>query len=935
MALRYAVGIDLGTSNTALAFAPLDARDPGESVQIFPVPQLLAPGEVRPQLLLPSHLYLAGPHELLPGALDLPWLSDQRAQHDYAVGAFAREQGARVPGRHVSSAKSWLCHPAVDRTAKILPWGAPPEVVRISPVTASARLLLHLREAWDAAHPEARLAEQDLVVTVPASFDEGARALTLRAAAEAGLPRLILLEEPQAAFYDWTRVHRERLEQELLGISLVLVVDVGGGTTDLTLIETRLVPGTAPELRRLAVGDHLLLGGDNMDLAIARHAESRLGVKLGAGQWGSLVQSCRAAKELLLAPEAPEQTKVTVAGQGSRLIGGALSVELGRAEVRALLLDGFFPRASANELPARAARSAGLAELGLPYAADPAITRHAAGFLQRHARTVREAIGNQPVDAVLYNGGALAAQLLADRLTEVVQSWGGKPLARLRNDAPDLAVARGAATYALVRRGLGLRIGGGSPRSYYVGVQSGELPQALCVVQRGAPEGEEREIPGRSFSLLLGKPVRFRLLAASAFRPDQPGDLVALDEELAELPPLQTVVQGAGAAQVKLRAGLTEIGTLELSCETIANPGDAGLPARWKLEFSLRPKEGDEGSEGPVSALPKTIEAARETLQLVFGKKSQAVQGREVKDLWRNLERALGDRALWTLAVNRDLWGVLWAGAAKRRRSGDHERIFLSLCGFMLRPGFGAPLDGWRVEQTFSLFAQGLTHHKEASVWAAWWILWRRVAAGLGEAAQGALFEAIAPHLRPAPKGRVANPGKRPPGLAPDEMVRLLGALELLPPAQKIEAGSWLLERISASPASPVGVAWALGRLGARVPMSRAAQSVVPPQVAAGWLERLLALDFRAGDDAPFAIAQLARLSGDRSRDLDEALRGRAALRLEQIGAPPEWALGIRELRVLEQRDEQRVFGEALPLGLSLGAAPPGHERGPELRPEL
>ena len=926
MAPRYAVGIDLGTSNTALAYAPLDARDPGESVRVFDVPQLTAPGSIGEKPLLPSHLYLPGAHELAEGALDLPWRGDD--QHGYAVGTFARDQGARVPGRHLSSAKSWLCHPAVDRTASILPWGAPPQIVRISPVTASARILLHLREAWDAAHPDARLGEQDLVVTVPASFDEGARALTLRAAAEAGLPKLLLLEEPQAVFYDWTRVHRGKLEEELAGVSLVLVVDVGGGTTDLTLIETQFVPGAAPVLRRLAVGDHLLLGGDNMDLALARHAEALLGVKLGAGQWGSLVQSCRVAKELLLAPSAPERTAVTVPGQGSRLVGGALSVELSRDEVRALLLDGFLPRVRADELPARSARSLGLAELGLPYASDPAITRHLAGFLKRHARTVQEALGRQAVDAVLYNGGALAAPLLADRLTEVVQSWGEKPLKRLRNDAPDLAVARGAATYALVRRGLGLRIGGGSPRSYYVGVQSGDRPEAVCVVQRGAPEGVEEEIPGRSFSLVLGKPVRFRLFAASAFRPDQPGDLVPLqlqhqdelqfqlDEELVELPPLQTVIEGVGAVQVKLRAGLTEIGTLELCCETESGREGSAAPKRWKLEFALRSKSGVAGSsEGMTSALPKTIDAARETLQLVFAKKPQTVQGREVKDLWRNLERILGDRALWTLAVNRDLWGVLWAGAQKRRRSADHERIFLSLCGFTLRPGFGAPLDSWRVEQTFSLFAQGLTHHQEAAVWAAWWILWRRVATGTGEAEQRALFEAIAPHLRPVPKGRVANPGKRPPGLAADEMVRLLGALELLPPAQKIEAGSWLLERLQTA---PVGVVWALGRLGARVPVSRAAQSVVPPEIAAEWLERLLALDFRAGDDAPFAIAQLARLSGDRSRDLDQALRHRAAARLEKIGAPPEWGRAIREVRVLGEKDEQRVFGEALPLGLHL-----------------
>jgi hypothetical protein len=310
-----------------------------------------------------------------------------------------------------------------------------------------------------------------------------------------------------------------------------------------------------------------------------------------------------------------------------------------------------------------------------------------------------------------------------------------------------------------------------------------------------------------------------------------------------------------------------------------------------------------------VSQLPRSIDAAREAISTVCGKKP--VHDANVKDTWRNLERALGDRSDWTLATLRDLWGVLWSGAQKRRRSDDHERVFLSLCGFLLRPGFGAPLDEWRVEQTFSLFGQGLTHHKDAPVWAAWWVLWRRTAAGLPEAAHLALFEAIAPHLRPKPSGRVANPGKKPPGLAVDEMVRLLGALERLPVAAKIEAGGWLLDKL----AQP-GAAWALGRLGARIPVAGAAQSVVPPEEAAAWLEALLAQVKQP--EAQFAIAQIARRSGDRARDLDDALRVRAAETLERVQAPPDWPRGIREVQALGEKDEQRVFGDSLPAGLHL-----------------
>ncbi len=856
MSLRYAVGIDLGTSNTALAYADLSEQDP--RVHVFEVPQLVAQETTQPRSLLPSHLYLASQHEAHAG--------------ETIVGTFARDRGAQVPGRHVASAKSWLCHPSVDRTAAILPWGAPPDVPRLSPVAASAQILAHLRTQWDAAHPDAPLAEQDLIVTVPASFDEGARALTLRAAAEAGFPGLLLVEEPQAAFYDWTRV----------------------GTTDLTLIRTQIPEDGPPVLERIAVGDHLLLGGDNMDMALARTAEQRMGRKLDAAQFGALVQNSRAAKELLLSDKAPERTSVTVPGSGSRLIGGALSAELTRDEVRKLLLDGFFPQVSANDAPARATRSAGLAELGLPYASDPAITKHAAAFLKAHQRTV----GDLRVDAVLYNGGALTPALLADRLTQVISSWRGGEVKRLRNDAPDLAVARGAATYALVRRGLGLRIGGGSPRTYYIGV--GDGGQAVCVVPRGAPEGGEQQLD-RDFSLVLGRPVRFRLFASSGFRPEKAGDLVTVDDALHELPPLQTVIAGEGTVPVRVKAALTEIGTLEIWCEGAQ---------RWKLEFQLR---GDTHESGGVSQLPRNIDAAREQLQIIYGKKP--VGEANVKDLWRNLEKVLGDRANWTLATLRDLWGVLWAGAQKRRRSADHERMFLALCGFLLRPGFGAPLDSWRVEQAWTLHAQGLTHHKEAAVWAAWWILWRRTAAGLPQEAHEMLFEAIAPHLKPLPKQRVANPGKKPPGLAVDEMIRLLGALERLPPSTKVEAGGWLLEKLSEPRPAP-GVAWALGRLGARVPIAGAAHHAVPPEVAAEWLTRLLELDVRAVEDAPFAIMQLARLSGDRARDLDEPLRLRAAAALEKIA--PDWARSIREIAALAEKDEQRVFGEALPLGLHL-----------------
>jgi molecular chaperone DnaK (HSP70) len=434
------------------------------------------------------------------------------------VGELAREQGARVPGRLVTSAKSWLANPRADRTAPILPWGAPEGVPRLSPVEASARFLAHLGAAWDHRHPDAPLAAQEIVLAVPASFDEAARELTLAAARDAGLPGVALIEEPAAAFQDWASRHRGDLEGALAGARHVLVVDVGGGTTDLTLVRAEIRDGR-PALTRLAVGDHLLLGGDNVDLALARAAEARLGERLDAARFASLVAECRRAKERLLAADGPERVAVAVVGRGSRLVASARSVELEREEVRRLVLDGFFPKVGADDRPRRAPRTAGLAELGLPYEPDPAVTRHVAAFLAAHAAEADGRGGLARPDAILVNGGVFTPPELRERLREVVSSWfpGAPPVALLASPALDLAVARGAACAALVRRGIGLRIGGGTPRAFYLGIASAEGERALCVVARHQEEGTRVSVP-RPFALALSRPVRFALYASTHAR---------------------------------------------------------------------------------------------------------------------------------------------------------------------------------------------------------------------------------------------------------------------------------------------------------------------------------------------------------------------------------------------------------------------------------
>ncbi len=606
---RYAIGIDLGTTHSAVSYVDLAASD-GEktSQRVLPITQLTAPGAVEDLELLPSFLYLPHESELAPGDLNLPW----SAARDFAVGEMARSRGAGTPIRLVSSAKSWLCHPGVDRRAAILPADAPPEVPRVSPLEASVRYLTHLREAWDQAHPDAPFGEQDITVTIPASFDPAARELTAEAAAAAGYARMTLLEEPQAALYSWIQKSAGQWRKQVKVGDIILVVDVGGGTTDLSLIAVIEREGNL-ELHRIAVGDHILLGGDNMDLALAHVVARKLaaqGTQADSWQLRALTYACRAAKETLLTDPATDAVPLVVPSRGSKLIGGSIRTELTRAELTQTILEGFFPQVDASARPVSRAR-AGLTQLGLPYAQDAAITRHLAAFLGRQAGALAEIEGlhaTQPEaasflrpTAVLFNGGVFKSGLLVERILQTLNGWlaaeGAAPARLLDGAELDLAVARGAAYYGYVRRGKGVRIRGGTARAYYVAVESSmpavpgfEPPiQALCVAPFGMEEGTEAELPPQEFGLVVGEPVHFRFFGSSVRRQDQVGTLLDYwgPEELQELEEIQATLPAEGrtageVVPVRLHARVTEAGTLELE----AVPRGSG--ERWKVQFDVR-----------------------------------------------------------------------------------------------------------------------------------------------------------------------------------------------------------------------------------------------------------------------------------------------------------------------------------------------------------
>ncbi len=584
------LGIDLGTTNSAIAVAD-DA--PARAVHIT---QVVGPGETAERPTLPSFLLLPSEHEVPSAQLQLPWSGPLR----YAVGTFARDRGAELPHRLVSSAKSWLSNSSIDRTAQVLPFrGAQRELdaemeggERVSPVNASARYLAHLRAAWDDANEDFPADEQDVLVTVPASFDPVARELTVVAAREAGFDKVTLLEEPQAAFYAYLAARGEAWRKDLAPGDVVLVCDVGGGTTDFSLIEVAQQDG-ALALERIAVGDHILLGGDNMDLALAAIAGKQItdaGKTLDAMQQRALVHAARRAKEVLLGDKPPKSVPISILGRGSKLIGGTMKAEVTREQAEGMLVDGFFPVVGAD-VKSQKRRAGGLREMGLPYAHDPAITRHLAEFLGRFDRMP---------SAVLFNGGVMKAAKLQARIVELLRTWAKQDVKVLAGADLDLAVALGAAHYGQVRQGKGVRIRGGTARAYYIGIESampaipGFAPpvKALCVAPQGLEEGSKVELPDDELGLVVGETSNFRFFAAATRKDDTAGVLIEADAPgLGELDPVEKLVEADGERKagdlvpVRLEAHVTEVGTLELWC--VARDGHG----RWKLEYSVRERE--------------------------------------------------------------------------------------------------------------------------------------------------------------------------------------------------------------------------------------------------------------------------------------------------------------------------------------------------------
>jgi hypothetical protein len=943
LSFRYIVGIDLGTTNSALAFVDRTKQGPeARRISFFDIPQLTAPGELGRRPILPSFLYLPGSFDLPPESTALPW----DPSRNYTVGEFAREQGALVPGRLVSSAKSWLCHGGVDRTASILPWGSGTEVARVSPVEAASRYLQHMREAWNAyvarGREGFRLEEQLVVLTVPASFDEVARELTVTAARDAGLPGAVLIEEPLAAFYSWLSQHEENWRDGMRAGQIILVCDVGGGTTDFTIVAVR-EGEKGLRFDRLAVGDHLMLGGDNMDLSLARQLEIKLLGKPGqldSKKWHQLWHQCRKAKEILLGGDdassnRPDHVDITIMGTGRKLIADTFKGSLMRQEVEQTIIDGFFPYTGLDEIP-QGGRRAGLTEWGLPYVQDPAVTRHMAAFWQRFRVLLQQETGRASLypDFLLFNGGAFTPKTIRDRVLSVVRKWfqdrAGDEWApvELDNPRPELAVAVGAAYYGMVRLGDGVRIGAGSPRAYYVDVaseaSSGAGPESklsVCLVPRGTEEGFETQLDKPSFELLTNRPVAFQLSCSSTRLGDRLGDVVSPDEaEITPLPPIRTVLRYgkkgvAISLPVQLAIRLTEIGTLELWCRS------QDSPHRWQLQFDVR--QGGEQQETPGLSEGETLDSdliqqAQDEIRSVFLTPSPLnPPERLVKKMVSILDL---EKEKWPTPLIRKFADTLLECSQGRSFSARHESRWFNLMGFCMRPGFGAPLDDWRMKEIWKIYPGGLQFPRQVQARSEWWIFWRRVAGGLSVGHQNHVYQQISPMFQTGDKKRKPIK-KQAAGTSPQEAVEVWMAManfERLSAAIKSALGALLLQSIvKGKPKSRE--LWALGRFGARIPFYGPLDQVVSSKDASEWLNRLLSLPVESTDALARAAVQLARRTGDRERDLPPVDRDRLAGWLNQV----ENGKRYRELmenpeKSLVRQEQDWVFGEELPSGLVL-----------------
>lgn len=911
--MRYIIGVDLGTTNSCIAYVDTDhARHPSLAVHQFKIPQLISGFRLGSLSVLPSYCYLPAADEF-SDAMRLPWGGSQ----EYLVGRLAQELGAKVPVRLVHSAKSWLCHAAANRKDKILPEDGE-ATRRISPVEATAFYLRHLKEAWNfvmaSQDPSADWDEQDVILTVPASFDEAARTLTVEAAQMAGYRNLTLLEEPQAAFYSWISQHETVWESQFKKGQQILVCDCGGGTTDFSLIE---VAENKDKLafQRMAVGNHLLLGGDNIDMAIAHFLEQKLrqqgNPELSSSQWWQLRHEARILKEQLW--DNKENYRVYLQGKGASVVQGGIALEGDAEEIRSLILEGFFgcyPWEDALKIK----RSSGFRTLGLPYEEEPSMTKHLASFLHQHSSCAP--------DYVLFNGGTLKPAPLQEALMRSLATWFPKAAPHiLPSFSLDLAVARGAAYYGKARQGLGVRIGGGTARSYYLEVElpQAEKRQAMTLLARGSEEGESFEL-NETFWAQPNTPVSFRLFSSHVRLGDKQHDVVEIHpEELSLLPPIHTILrigkasldQKAEKIPVRLGISLTAIGTLEIWLKSLKTDH------HWRLEFQLRNASGQEVVTGnqrvrsDESFDRRHLEKAEQVI-------AETYRGQKLKpqELLKRLEEVLEmERNQWPSSILRGLWNPLMKESGYRKVSIEHDARWWNLAGFLLRPGFGFPLDDHRVKDLWKVILGETKAFKSHPVLVQQWICYRRVAGGLNKGQQMQLVGELMGSLFPKKKGGGFKDSSE--SYQYSEKIRALASMELIDTSLKIQLGNLLVQRFQKNEAV-AGDYWALGRLGARHLFYGSVAHVVPAKVCSEWIQSLLVTKAIDHEQGAWLLIQLGRRTDYREINLSENLLETIVQALATNSKVDDIRASLYDASPISMKEQEALLGDHLPAGLSL-----------------
>ncbi len=910
---HYLVGIDLGTTHCVVAYCEKAAMGE-QAIQLFPIPQLIAPGQVASRLSLPSFRYHPASERHSAQDLALPW-EHQPIEGDIpqiVIGEWAREIGTQEVERSVNSAKSWLSYDKVDREQPILPWIANNELPKVSPVVASASYLNHIKLAWNHAHPINKLEFQHIAITIPASFDEAARNFTLQAAKLAGLSNIKLVEEPQAACYDWYQKHQQQAEHVLDGHSHLLVVDVGGGTTDLSLLSTHTASGEF-QLQRTGVGEHLMLGGDNIDLAIAHYAEHSINKdsinkgKLNASNLTKLVQQARHCKETLLQDDAPQQAKLTLLGGGSRLIGGAKSIDMPKQMVHQIALEGFMPFSNFEELPTT--KRGAVVEFGLPYASDPAISKHIAQFLANHQSQLK---GEVP-SAVLLNGGLFNSPLMVNRITDLLSMWHGKPITLLNNLNPNHAVALGAVSFLKAQLGALKVIKSAAARSYFLHLPSKKGPgRALCLLKKGVDVGSEIHISGRHFHLTLNKPAKFHVLTTTqdiqiSGNPLEHGQIIdVVNQPLLPLPPLVTTLKQHQEAQVKvtLASQLTDVGTVKIDALSQDNH------TRWTLEFDTR-NLAEKQTQHPH------LKEAQELIQAAYSAKAKrTTPSTQAKGLIRRVEKQLGAKEQWDLATSRALFDTLLLGRKRRRRSQEHEASWLRLAGFCLRPGFGDKSDEWRCDQIWGLLSQSI-QFESVQGWNDWWTMWRRIAGGLNQAQQEALLTQVVSYIHPG-AFRSKQDKEKAHQHGYEAMVKLAASLEKLEVEDKHLLGNWFLNRALNAHDFSATHWWAVARIGSRLSLQQSQHQLLPREVIEPWIETALQSESNNDKNLTFCLAMLSRRVDDRLLSIRDDLRTIVVNRLNQDKVPTTWLRLVSESSAMDSQLQKQVLGDSLPSGLQL-----------------